>query len=122
MAQLGRHTQGKDRKRLRAVNDFSHIPGPSEAEWVGEWHFFEGCCPEHREWRRFFGGRSWTVECFGDPVQVEIAGSQFSDGSTDMWICVDGDIPGLDADEAVKLAATLSSAASELERVQGGSL
>jgi hypothetical protein len=121
MGQLGPNTQGKDRQRLCAAKDFSHIQAPSEATWVGEWHFFKGCRPEHQDWVRYFRVRSWTVETSSsDPVAVEIAGIQFSDGSIDNWIPVFGDIPGLNADEALSLAATLSEAADELERIQGG--
>jgi hypothetical protein len=120
MIHLVRDTQGEDGEGLGAVSDFSHIPAPSEATWVGEWRFFKGCCPEHQDWLRYFGGRSWTVEFFCDHVEVEIAGAQFSDGSTDRWICVDGDYHSPSADEALMLAATLSSAADELQRIEGG--
>ena len=103
------------------MNDFSHIPAPSEATWVGEWHLFEGSC-DPNDWVRHFGGRSWTVEISGcDPVAVDIAGTQFSDGSIEKLICVDGDVPLLYADEALMLATTLSQAAEELERIHGGS-
>jgi hypothetical protein len=51
MAQLGPNTQGEDRQRLRAVNDFSHIPAPAEATWVGEWDHLEGRCG-HAYWAR----------------------------------------------------------------------
>jgi hypothetical protein len=120
MIYLVQNMEGEDGEGLRAVSDFSHIPAPSDAIWVGEWEFFEGCCPEHQDWLRYFGGLSWTVESFGDPVEVEIAGYQSSDGSTERWISVDGDCQVLNADEALMLATTLSCAADELERVQGG--
>jgi hypothetical protein len=38
-----------------------------------------------------------------------------------MWICLDGETHGLDAQDALMLAASLSRAAGELERIQGGS-
>jgi hypothetical protein len=105
------------------VSELAHIPAPSEATWVGEWHFFEGCCSDHQDWVRYFGGRRWTVETnYSDPVAVDIAGIQFSDGSIDNWIGLDGDTPGLNADEALMLAAILSQAADELERIEGGGL
>jgi hypothetical protein len=119
MIHLVRDTTGEDGEGLGVLRDFSHIPTPSEATWVGEWHFSQGCCPEHDDWLRFFRGRSWTVEIPDDPVEVEIAGSQFSDGSTDSWISVDGDCRVLNANEALMLAAALSCAADELERIEG---
>jgi hypothetical protein len=123
MAPVGRNIESNDGKWSRKVNDLSHIPAPSEAEWVGEWHFFKGCCSDHDDWVRYFGGRSWIVEMSSsDPVEVDIAGIQFSDGCIDNWIGLDGDILGLNADEALILAGTLSQAADELERIQGDSL
>jgi hypothetical protein len=105
------------------VSELAHIMAPSEATWVGEWHLFEGCCSDHQDWVRFFGGRSWLVEAsYSDPFAVDIAGVQFSDGSIDNWIGLDGDSPGMNADEALVLAATLSQAADELERIEGSSL
>jgi hypothetical protein len=120
MAQPGRITQGKDAQALRAVSDFSHILAPSEATWVGQWDFFEGSCG-HQYWIRMFGVRGWTVETsFPDPIEVELAGSQRSDGPIDMGIWIHGDTHDMNADEALMLAATLSQAAEELERIQGG--
>jgi hypothetical protein len=113
--------QGEDGEGLRAACDFSHIPPPSEATWAGEWYFVEGSCG-HQHWLRPFGSRSWTVETSSlNPVGVELAGSQFSDESVVMWVCLEGALD-LNADEALMLAATLSRAAGELERVQGGGL
>lgn len=109
-----------DRQRRRAVNDLAHIPAPSVATWVDEWRFFEGSCG-HQYWIRYFRGRSWTVEATStDMVEVDLAGNQFSDGSVEMWVCLESALD-LRADEALMLAATLSRAAEELERIQGGS-
>jgi hypothetical protein len=103
------------------VNELAHIPAPSEATRVDEWHLFQGRCG-HQYWIRCFGGRSWTVETSSpDPVEVELAGNQFSDGSVEMWVCLEGALD-LNADEALMLAATLSRAAEELGRVEGGGL
>jgi hypothetical protein len=114
MPQLGPKTQGEERPE--------HIPAPAEATSVGEWHFFEGSCG-HQYWIRHFGGRGWTVETsLPGLVEVELAGNQFSDGSIDMWLCLEGDSHDLNADEVLMLAATLSRAAGELERIQGGGL
>lgn len=100
------------------MSELTHIPAPSEATRVGEWHFFEGSCG-HQYWIRYFESRSWTVETScSDPVEVELAGCQFSDGSIEMWVCLEGALD-LDADEAVMLAATLSRAAEELGRIEG---
>jgi hypothetical protein len=119
MAEPGRYTDSEDGKWWRKASDFSHIPTPYEVTWVGDWHFSQGCYPEHDDWIRFIGGRSWTVEILCGPVEVEIAGYQSSDGSTDRWISVDGDCQVLNPDEALMLATTLSRAADELERVEG---
>jgi hypothetical protein len=54
-------------------------------------------------------------------VEVELAGNQFSDGSVEMWVCLEGALD-LNADEALMLAATLSRTAEELGRVEGGGL
>jgi hypothetical protein len=103
------------------MSELAQIPAPSEATWVGEWHFFEGSCG-HQHWIRHFEGRSWRVETsYPDPVEIQLAGAQFSDGSIEMCIHVDGDCHGLNADEALMLSTTLSWAAEELERIQGGS-
>lgn len=102
------------------MNDLAHIPAPSEATWVDDWCSFEiGCGQQY--WLRHFRGRTWTVEaCSTDAVEVDLAGNQFSDGSVEMWVCLEGAVE-LEADEALMLAATLSRAAEELERIQGGS-
>jgi hypothetical protein len=101
------------------VSELAHIPAPREATWVSEWNYFEGSCG-HQYWLRVFGIRSWTVET-GIPCQteVELAGSQISDGSIHMGITIHGDTDCLNADEALMLAAALSRAAEELERIQG---
>ena len=39
-----------------------------------------------------------------------------------MWIWIDCDTHGLNADKVLMLAATLSRAAEELRRIEGGSL
>jgi hypothetical protein len=102
------------------VNDLADIPTPSEATWVTEWEFFEGSC-DHQYWRRYFGADTWTIDTSSpDPVEVHLAGSQFSDGSINMRICLKGDTCGLEVDEALALAATLFRATLELERIEGG--
>jgi hypothetical protein len=102
------------------VSELAHLPTPSEATWVGEWDFFETRCG-HQDWIRMFGVHTWTVETsFPDPIDVELVGSQFSDGGIGMGIWIHGDTDCLNADEAIMLAATLSRAAGELERIQGG--
>lgn len=104
------------------MTDLRHIPAPSEATWVGEWRFFEGSCG-HQYWIRTFGVRRWTVETSSpDPIEVELAGCQRSDGSSQMWIWLDCDTHDMNADEALMLATTLSWAADELGRIQGGRL
>jgi hypothetical protein len=121
MPELVPNTQGEERPELLVVSDLRHIPAPSDATWLGEWHPFECDCCGDEDWQRIFGGRSWTVETnFPDPVEVELAGFQFSDGTVEMWIHMDGDFHNLTADQAVKLSATLSWAAKELERTEGG--
>jgi len=123
MAQPGRITQGKDAQGLRAVSDFSHIPAPSEATWLGEWQLIECDCCGDEEWQRYFTGRSWTVETsFPEPMEVHLSGSQYSDGSTDMWVCLDGETHDLNGEVARMLAATLFRAADGLERIRGGRL
>jgi hypothetical protein len=111
MPQLGPKTQGEERPE--------HIPAPCEATWVGEWNFVEGSCG-HQYWIRMFGVRSWTVET-GVPCQteVEIVGSQVSDGSIHMGITILGDTDCLNADETLMLGTTLSRAADELVRIEG---
>jgi hypothetical protein len=121
MTQLGPNTQGEEPQGLRVVSDLRHIAAPDEATWVGEWHFCQGSCG-HQYWLRHFAGHSWTVETsFPEPIEVHIAGSQYSDASTDMWICLDGETHDLNADDALMLAASLSWAAEELERIHVGS-
>jgi|SRR5271165_2972375 len=122
MSHLGSNTQGEESRGLRAVSGPPHIPEPPEAAWTGEWECFKGS-RGHRYWIRYFGAGTWTVDTSApDPVEVNIAGSQFSDGSIDMWICLNGHTCGLTVDEALTLAATLSRASDELERIQGSSL
>jgi hypothetical protein len=102
------------------VTELAQVPAPPEATWVGEWDFFEGTCG-HQYWTRMFGVSKWTVGTgFPDPIEVELVGSQFSDGSNYMWVCLEGALD-LNADDALMLAATLSRAADELGRIQGGS-
>jgi hypothetical protein len=101
------------------VSELAHIPAPTEATSLGDWHFFEESCG-HQCWVRYFGGRRWTVKTTSlDPVEIEIVGSQFSDGSIERRVCLEGALD-LNTDEALMLAATLTRAAEELERVQGG--
>jgi hypothetical protein len=123
MSELSPNTQGEDRQRLRAVSDFQYIPAPSEATWLGEWDLVECDCCGDEDWQRYFTGRSWTVEMsFPEPMEVHPAGSQYSDGSTYVWICLDGETHDLNAEDARMLAATLFRAADELQRIRGGSL
>ncbi len=108
---------------MRAVSDFAHIPPPSEATWVGEWQLIECDCCGDEDWQRYFTGRSWTVETsFPEPIEVHLSGSQYSDGSTHEWICLDGETHDLNAEDARVLAATLFRAADGLERIRGGRL
>jgi hypothetical protein len=119
MTQLGTNTQGEEHPELRVVSDFSHIPAPAEATWVGDWEHFKGNCG-HSYWARFFTGLSWTIETsLPEPVEVNLAGFQYSEGFTNMWICLEGALD-LDADEAMLLAASLWEAAGELDRIQPG--
>ena len=121
MAQLVTNPQGEERPELRVVSDFSHIPAPSDATWVGEWHLVQCDCCGDEDWQRYFTGRSWTVETsFPEPIEVHLSGSQYSDGSTHEWICLDGETHDLNPDEALMLAATLTWAVDELECIQGG--
>jgi hypothetical protein len=102
------------------VTGLRHMPAPPEATWVGEWTFLQPSCG-HQYWIRSFGGRSWTIETSSpDPIEVELAGSQFADGSIEMWIHLEGEIHDLEADEALMLASTLSHTVDELERTRGG--
>ena len=111
-------TGGGDRQRWCAVNELAHILAPSEATWVGEWRF-EGSCG-HQYWIRYFRGRSWTVETSGpEPIDIDHAGCQLEDGSVERWILLDGALD-LNAGQALMLAETLSRAAEELERIEGG--
>lgn len=101
------------------MSDLSDIAAPSEATWVGEWHFFEGSCG-HGYWIRHFEGRRWTVETSApDPIDIDHAGCQLEDGSVERWILLDGALD-LSADEALMLAETLSRAAEKLEHIEGG--
>jgi hypothetical protein len=101
------------------VSELAHIPAPPEAKSLGDWNFFEGSCG-HRYWTRMFKVHRWAVETTSsDPIGVELAGCQRSDGSSRMWIWIDCDTHGLNADEVLMLAATLSRAAGELERIEG---
>jgi hypothetical protein len=110
---------GGDRQRRCAMNELAHIPAPSDATWVGEWEFFEDCWG-NQDWERVFGLRSWTIETTSTPsIEVELAGVQLSEGCiVDIWIWIHGDIGSLTAGEATTLAATLSRAAGELERIR----
>lgn len=103
------------------MSDLAYIPAPSEATWVGDWNLVGGSCGQ-QYWARYFGGRSWTVGTTSiDPIEVELAGSQFSDGSIKTWVCLEG-VLDLNADEALMLAATLTHAADELGHIEGGTL
>lgn len=122
MTHLGPNTQGEDGQGWAAVTDLRRTPAPSEATRVGEWHFFEGSCG-HQYWMRMFRVRRWTLETSSpDPIEVELAGCQRSDGSSRMWIWLNCDTHDMNADEVLMLAATLSRAAGELERIQGGGM
>jgi hypothetical protein len=122
MSELSPNTQGEDRQGLRAVSDLQQIPAPSEATRLGEWDLIECDCCGDEDWQRYFTGRSWTVETsFPEPIEVHLSGSQYSDGSTFEWICLDGETHDLNAEDARMLAATLFRAADELERIRGGS-
>jgi hypothetical protein len=116
MTQLGTNTQGGERPELRVVSDLSHIPAPPEATWVGEWHDTGRDCGH---WIRMFTIRKWTVETSSRPIGVELSGVQLSDGSIRIRIWIDVDNDDLEAGEALMLAATLSRAADEQERIQG---
>jgi hypothetical protein len=123
MTPLGPNTQDEERPELRVARDFSRIPAPSDATWVGEWHLFECDCCGDVDWQRYFTGRSWTVETsFPEPMEVHLSGSQYSDGSTYEWICLDGKTHNLNPEDARMLAATLFRAADGLERIRGGRL
>jgi hypothetical protein len=106
MVHLVRNTQGEDGQGLRGTNDFSHIPAPAEATWVGGWEFFEDCWG-NQDWERVFGLRSWTIETTSTPsTEVELAGVQLSEGCiVDIWIWIHGDTGSLIAGEATTLAA-----------------
>jgi hypothetical protein len=101
------------------VSELAHIPAPPESAWVSDWHSFEGECGHH-SWVRHFTGRRWTVETdLLDPTDVELVGAQFSDGSIEMCVCIDGALH-LKANETLMMAAVLSRAAEGLLRIQGG--
>jgi hypothetical protein len=86
------------------VSELPNTPAPSEATWVSEWDFLEPSCG-HQFWIRMFGVCAWTVETgFPDPIEVELLGSQSSDGSIGMGICIHGDTDCLSPDEARMLA------------------
>jgi hypothetical protein len=122
MTQLGPNKQSEERPELLVVSDLRHIPAPSEATWLGEWDLVECDCCGDEDWQRYFTGRSWTVETsFPEPMEVHLAGSQYSDGSTHEWICLDGETHDLTAEDARMLAAKLFRAADESERIRGGS-
>jgi hypothetical protein len=104
------------------VTELVDVPPPSEATWVGHWKFFDGSCG-HQHWMRMFGLRSWTVETIAPcRTEVELIGAQLSNSSIDLGVWIHGDTESLDADEALMLAAALSRAAEELERIEGCSL
>jgi len=121
MADLGRNAHDGNVQKSAALSEPAEIPEPPEATWVTEWEFFEGSCG-YQYWSRDFGADTWTVDTSApDPVEIHLAGSQFSDGSINMRICLKGDTCGLEVDEALALAATLFRASVELERIEGGS-
>jgi hypothetical protein len=104
------------------VTGLAHIPPPSDVTWISDWDFFDGSC-DHQYWIRMFGVRSWTIEtAVPCRTEVELGGYQFSDSSVDLGVWIHGDTDILNADEALMLAATLSRAAEELERIEGCSL
>lgn len=103
------------------MSELAHILPPPEATCVSKWYSFEGSCG-HQYWMRHFSGRSWTVETSSsDPLEVQLAGCQYSNGPVETWVSLEGTLD-LSADEAWMLAATLSRAAEDLERIQGGEL
>jgi hypothetical protein len=60
------------------------------------------------------------VETSGpEPIDIDHAGCQLEDGSVERWISLDGALD-LNTDQALMLAATLSRAADEPERIQSG--
>ena len=104
----------------RNLNDqlhFGHLPRPEGATQV------YGCGErtDGRGWSREFTG---TVRRVGD-VSVYIEGAQYADGTVErrLAIAVDDlpDSPGgvLNTDQAHQLAALLSEAADELDRLDG---
>jgi hypothetical protein len=107
----------QNRQSRCAVADLSHVPAPPEATWVSEWDSFEDCLGS-QGWIRMFGVQKWTVETTSStpPIEVELGGSQLSEGYVAIEIWIDCDMQGLTTDEAMRLAATLSRAAHELER------
>jgi hypothetical protein len=110
-------TARQDGQSRCAVADLSRVPAPPEATWVGEREFFEDCLGT-QDWERMFSVRKWTVETTSatPPIEVELAGSQLSEGCVAIWIWINADREALTADEAMRLAAILSQAAEELER------
>jgi hypothetical protein len=99
------------------VADLSYVPAPPEATWVSEWDSFDDCLG-NQDWIRMFGVQKWTVETTSStpPIEVELGGSQLSEGYVAIEIWIDCEMQGLTTDEAMRLAATLSQAADELER------
>ncbi|GAB1813791.1 hypothetical protein [Mycobacterium sp. MUNTM1] len=120
MIHLARNAYGDDGEDSGSRSELAHIPAPPGAAWIGEWHLFEGSCG-HQYWLRHFGCQRWTVGTSSiDPVEVELSGCQFEGGAVEMWVCLESAL-NLHADEALMLATTLSRAADELQRIQGGS-
>ncbi|BBY24134.1 hypothetical protein [Mycobacterium stomatepiae] len=101
------------------MNELTHIPVPPEATWVGEWVPYDADSVPH-SWVRHFTVRKWTVDTFlQDPAEIELVGAQFPDGSIEMFICLESALY-LDAGEGFMMSTTVSRAAEELERTQGG--
>lgn len=103
------------------MSEFAHIAVPADATWVSEWLPFE-TQSGHHSWVRHFTIRKWTVKTvLQDPVEIELAGAQFPDGSIEMFICLESALY-LGAGEAMTLSTAMSRAARELERTRDGSL
>jgi hypothetical protein len=104
------------------VTELAHILPPSETTWISDWDFIDGS-RGHQYWIRTFGVRSWTIEtAVPCRTEVELGGFQLSDSSVDLGVWIHGETDILNADEALMLAAALSRAAEELERIEGCSL
>jgi hypothetical protein len=101
------------------VSAYPQIPTPSGASYVSEWQF-GGCEPTGPRWFRTVEAGLWTVEVFpGLSIDTWLVGTQYEDGAIAMMVSVDGDnIVLAGADEALMLAATLTRAAEEIERMQ----